>query len=96
MNAYAIYLRKSRADVEAEARGEGETLARHRSALRALAERRGLNVVREYAELVTDTRRGRFPQRISLRKHVAGTVPISHSSDQITAKNLTTKIREST
>ena len=26
---YAIYLRKSRADAEAETRGEGETLARH-------------------------------------------------------------------
>lgn len=53
MNSYAIYLRKSRADVEAEARGEGETLARHRIALRGLAERRGLNVVKEYAELVS-------------------------------------------
>lgn len=50
---YAIYLRKSRADLEAEARGEGETLARHRAALRALAGRRGLHVVREYAEIVT-------------------------------------------
>lgn len=31
--SYAIYLRKSRADAEAEARGEGETLARHERAL---------------------------------------------------------------
>ena len=53
MSDYAIYLRKSRADLEAEQHGEGETLERHRTALRALAERRGLNVVREYAELVT-------------------------------------------
>lgn len=53
MGQYAIYLRKSRADVEAEARGEGETLARHRTALYALAERRGLNVVKEYAEIMT-------------------------------------------
>ena len=53
MNQYAIYLRKSRADLEAEARGEGETLARHRAALRAIAERRGLNVIQEYSELVT-------------------------------------------
>lgn len=30
MDVYAIYLRKSRADVEAEKLGEGETLARHR------------------------------------------------------------------
>lgn len=53
MADYAIYLRKSRADVEAETRGEGETLSRHREALRALAQRRGLHVVREYSELVT-------------------------------------------
>ena len=30
---YCIYLRKSRADAEAELRGEGETLARHEKAL---------------------------------------------------------------
>lgn len=53
MEQYAIYLRKSRADIEAESRGEGETLARHRAALRAFAQRRGLNVVKEYSELVT-------------------------------------------
>ena len=29
LDEYAIYLRKSRADMEAEAKGEGETLARH-------------------------------------------------------------------
>ena len=33
MEQYALYLRKSRADVEAEARGEGETLSKHRAAL---------------------------------------------------------------
>ena len=32
-NLYAVYLRKSRADLEAEARGEGETLARHKKTL---------------------------------------------------------------
>ena len=48
---YAMYLRKSRADVEAEARGEGETLSRHRIALTQLAERRGLNVVKIYQEI---------------------------------------------
>ena len=31
--AYCLYLRKSRADMEAEARGEGETLARHEKLL---------------------------------------------------------------
>lgn len=34
---YCIYLRKSRADIEAEARGEGETLARHEHALLELS-----------------------------------------------------------
>lgn len=34
---YCMYLRKSRADLEAEARGEGETLKRHENILLALA-----------------------------------------------------------
>ena len=36
---YAMYLRKSRADLEAEALGEGETLARHKNILFKLAEK---------------------------------------------------------
>lgn len=40
--AYCMYLRKSRADIEAEARGEGETLARHEKALLDLATRMGI------------------------------------------------------
>lgn len=53
MGSYAIYLRKSRADVEAEARGEGETLARHRAALSALADRAGYHVAHVYQEIVS-------------------------------------------
>ena len=53
MNQYAIYLRKSRADMNAEARGEGETLAKHRLALNECARQRGLLVMREYAEIVS-------------------------------------------
>ena len=34
---YALYLRKSRADLEAEAHGEGDTLARHEHILMELA-----------------------------------------------------------
>ena len=34
---YCAYLRKSRADMEAEARGEGETLARHQKRIEELA-----------------------------------------------------------
>ena len=51
--AYLIYLRKSRADAEAEARGEGETLARHRAALLALARRMGLEIGGIYEEIVS-------------------------------------------
>lgn len=50
---YAIHLRKSRADLEAEARGEGESLSRHRKRLYDLADRLGLDVVAEYCELIS-------------------------------------------
>ena len=53
MAEYAIYLRKSRADEEAERRGEGETLARHRRALTQLAEQCGYNVVHIYEEIAS-------------------------------------------
>lgn len=50
---YAIYLRKSRRDLDAEALGESETLARHLAILKALAQRMELNVSRIYAEVVS-------------------------------------------
>ena len=50
---YAIHLRKSRADIEAEARGEGESLSRHQQRLRALADRMQLDVVAEYREIIS-------------------------------------------
>lgn len=50
---YCMYLRKSRADAEAEARGEGETLARHRDALLRYAARAGLDVTGVYQEIVS-------------------------------------------
>ncbi|MBE5967692.1 MAG: recombinase family protein [Lachnospiraceae bacterium] len=50
---YAIYLRKSRADIEAEAHGEGETLLRHEKALLDLAKRQKLNVTEIYREVVS-------------------------------------------
>ena len=52
-NNYLIYLRKSRADVEAEQRGEGETLARHERTLIELAGRLHLNVTEIYREVVS-------------------------------------------
>ncbi|MBQ3011602.1 MAG: recombinase family protein [Clostridia bacterium] len=51
--AYCLYLRKSRTDAEAEARGEGETLARHERTLLELAKRLQLNVTEIYREVVS-------------------------------------------
>ncbi len=51
--SYCLYLRKSRADAEAEARGEGETLARHEKALLELAKRLRLNITHIYREVVS-------------------------------------------
>lgn len=53
MDKYAIYLRKSRADLEAEKLGEGETLARHKKILTELAVRKGLYVEKIYHEIVS-------------------------------------------
>ena len=50
---YCIYLRKSRADLDAEARGEGESLARHETALLALAKSHGFSVTQIYREIVS-------------------------------------------
>ncbi|GBF73095.1 recombinase [Paenibacillus sp. 598K] len=50
---YCIYLRKSRADLEAEARGEGETLKRHKSILLQLSKKLGLDVTEIYSEIVS-------------------------------------------
>ena len=50
---YCLYVRKSRADAEAEARGEGETLARHIHALLDLAKRRHFDVTQIYKEIVS-------------------------------------------
>lgn len=70
---YAMYLRKSRADVEAELRGEGETLARHRNALTQLAARQGLNVVKIYEEIGSaDTIAGRPQMQALLAEVEAG------------------------
>ena len=66
MNAYALYLRKSRADLDAEARGEGETLAKHRAALTAYARQRGLLIAREYAEIVSGDSIAARPQMQAL------------------------------
>lgn len=50
---YCLYVRKSRADAEAEARGEGETLTRHINTLLEVAKRRRLEVTEIYKEIVS-------------------------------------------
>lgn len=49
----AIYLRKSKMDLELEKLGEGETLARHKATLLELAKQKDLNVVEIYEEVVS-------------------------------------------
>jgi len=50
---YCLYLRKSRADLDAEAHGEGETLARHEAALMSLAVRQNIPIKTVYREIVS-------------------------------------------
>lgn len=67
---YAIYLRKSRADLEAEARGEGETLARHRKQLLDLANVRRLPIGEIYEEIVSGDTIADRPQMQALLRDV--------------------------
>lgn len=53
MDKYAIYLRKSRADLELEAIGKFETLRLHEERLTALAEKKQLVVFEVFRELVS-------------------------------------------
>ena len=50
---WVIYLRKSRADIQAEKHGDGDTLERHRAILTELAAKRGLYVVEIIEEVVS-------------------------------------------
>lgn len=53
LGAYYAYLRKSRADRDAEAHGEGETLLRHQKILEDLASRLGITISKFYREIVS-------------------------------------------
>lgn len=53
MEHYCAYLRKSREDRDAEARGEGETLARHKKILEDLSARMRKSIERFYSEIVS-------------------------------------------
>ncbi len=50
---YCMYLRKSRADLEAEQRGEGETLKRHEKILLDLAKKMNISISKIYKEIVS-------------------------------------------
>lgn len=70
MERVAIYLRKSRQDIEAETRGEGETLAKHKTALLKLAKQQGLNIVRIFEEIASGESLIHRPQMLALLKAV--------------------------
>ncbi len=70
MSRYCIYLRKSRADLEAEAHGEGETLSRHRTALLELARRMGITISATYEEIVSGETIAARPQMQRLLSEV--------------------------
>lgn len=67
---FAVYLRKSRADLEAEERGEGETLARHKRHLLALAKRLKFNITDIYHEIVSGDRLSDRPEALRLLNDV--------------------------
>lgn len=50
---YCAYLRKSRKDIEAEAHGQGETLARHEKRLKDYANSVGIKISKFYKEVVS-------------------------------------------
>ncbi|MBP5578157.1 MAG: recombinase family protein [Ruminococcus sp.] len=71
MRGYCMYLRKSRADIEAESRGEGETLSRHHAMLAELAERQELNIEQIYKEIVSGDSIAARPQMQALLADVS-------------------------
>ncbi|WP_242145482.1 MULTISPECIES: recombinase family protein [unclassified Bacillus cereus group] len=66
----AIYLRKSRADIEAEQRGEGETLAKHRTALLKVAKEKNLNIIAVHEEIVSGESLVHRPEMLKLLQDV--------------------------
>lgn len=66
MDDYAIYVRKSRADIEAEKRGEGETLARHLATLTEYAQRHGMQISKIYREIASADSLEARPQALQM------------------------------
>lgn len=67
---YCLYLRKSRADRDAEARGEGETLTRHEQTLKALADKMGIKISAVYKEIVSGETISSRPEMMKLLQEV--------------------------
>lgn len=69
---YAFYLRKSRADLEMEALGEGETLAKHMKILQTLAAKHDIHPdqIVIYREIVSGESLSDRPEAIRLLDHV--------------------------
>lgn len=65
-----FYLRKSREDQEAEARGEGETLAKHRKALFKYAKSLGVNITKVFEEIVSGESLVHRPQMLTVLQEV--------------------------
>jgi DNA invertase Pin-like site-specific DNA recombinase len=66
-----FYLRKSREDAEAEARGEGETLAKHKRDLFRLAKDYGVTIPHIFEEIVSGESIIHRPEMMQLLKEVA-------------------------
>lgn len=70
MERVVMYLRKSRADLEAEARGEGETLTKHKKALLKVAQQQKLNIIKIRQEIVSGESLMHRPEMLELLKEV--------------------------
>ena len=67
---YCMYLRKSRADADLEARGAGETLERHKKDLTTLANKLSLPIAEVYREIVSGETISARPEMQRLLKDV--------------------------
>src|SRR5690606_26569493 len=67
---YAVYLRKSRKDIEEESRTGVDTLQAHRRTLYDLARRLNISVTEEYPEVVSGERISARPQMQRLLEDV--------------------------
>src|SRR5690606_20554216 len=65
-----MYLRKSRADLVGEARGEGATLSRHKKILLDLAKQKGLNIIKIRQEIASGESLIHRPEMMELLKEV--------------------------